>query len=157
MTRPSERQVDSVNEKTPRETSHVGIYWLGQTSNGEARLLAAGCPIDQAEAYGDCLTHGPGHYETWAQWRRDRTVDPALRALVRSSEYEDWPRGRIAFDRSRDLFILYADRKLIAPETIARIETQFHLPTERTEVQSDLHYPETPNVLRSSTVAAVTK
>jgi hypothetical protein len=94
------------------------------------------------------LTYGPGHYETWAQWRRDKTVDPALRAIVRSYEYEDWPRGRIVFDRSRDLFILYADRKLMMPAMIARIETHFRLPAERTEVQSDLHYrsTETPDV-----------
>ena len=120
-----------------------------QTSNGEARLLAAGCPLDQAEPYGDCLTYGPGHYETWAHWRRDRTVDPALRAIVRSYEYEDWPRGRIVFDRARDLFIIYADRKLLTPAMITRIETQFHLPAERTEVQSDFHYQstETPNLL----------
>ena len=53
--------------------------------------------------------------------------------------YEDWPRGRIVFDQSRDLFIIYADRKLLTPATIARLETQFHLP----------HYQstETPNVL----------
>jgi hypothetical protein len=105
--------------------------------------------MDQAESYGDCLTYGPGHYETWAQWRRDRTVDPALRALVRSYEYEDWPRGRIVFDRSRDLFVLYADHKLLTPEIIACIQAQFHLPEDRTEVTSDFHYQsnETPNVL----------
>jgi len=133
----------------PGETPHVGIFWLAQTSNGETHLLAAGCPLDQAETYGDCLTYGPGHYETWAHWRRDRTVDRALRALVRSYEYEDWPRGRIVFDRSRDQFILYADRKLLTPAMIARIKKQFHLPAERTEVQSDLHYQstETPNEL----------
>ena len=90
--------------------------------------------MDQAEPYGDFLTYGVGHYETWAQWRRDRKVDPALRAIVRSYEYEDWPRGRIVFDRSRDLFILYADRKLMTPEMIARLATQFHLPEERTEM-----------------------
>jgi hypothetical protein len=76
-----------------------------QPSDGKARLLTAGCSVDQAEPYGDCLTYGPGHYETCAQWRRDRTVDPALRAIVRSYEYEDWPRGRIVFDRPRDQFI----------------------------------------------------
>jgi len=103
-----------------------------QTSDGEARLLAADCALDQAEPYGDCLTYGPGHYETSAQWRRNRTVDPTLRGIARSSEYEDWPRGRIVFDRSRDLFILYADRKLMTPATIAGIETHFHLPEERT-------------------------
>jgi hypothetical protein len=78
-------------------------------------------------------------------------VDPALREIVRSYEYEDWPRGRIVFDRSRNLFILYADRKLLTPAMIARIETQFHLPADRIEFQSDFHYQsnETPNVLGS--------
>ncbi len=135
----------------PGETPQVGIFWAVQTSNGEARLLTAGCPLDQAEAYGDCLTYGPGHYETWAQWRRDRTVDPALRAIVRSYEYEDWPRRRIVFDRSRNLFILYADRELMAPAMIARVKAQFHLPEEHTVVESDLHYQstETPNALET--------
>jgi hypothetical protein len=130
-----------------RETPQVAIFWLVQTTDGDARLPAAGCPLDQAEPYGDCLTYGPGHYETWAQWGRDRTADPALRAIARSSEYEDWPRGRIVFDRARDLFVLYADRKLLTPAMIARIEIQFHLLAERTEATSDLHYrsTETPN------------
>jgi hypothetical protein len=98
---------------------------------------------------GDCLTYGPGHYKTWDHWRRDRTVEPALRAIVQSYEYEDWPRGRIVFDRARDLFIIYADRKLLTPAIIARIATQFHLPKERTEVTSDWHYQSTgtPNGL----------
>jgi hypothetical protein len=82
-------------------------------------------------------------------WRRGRPVRPAVCATVWLYEYEDWPRGRVVFDRSRDLFILYADRKLLTPATIARIETHFHLPAERTEVQSDWHYQstETPNGL----------
>jgi hypothetical protein len=123
-----------------RETPQVAIFWLVQTPEGEARLLATGCPLDQAEPYGNCLTYGPGHYETWARWRRDRTVEPALRAIARSYEYEDWPRGRIVFDQSRNLFILYADRKLLTPATIARLKTQIQLPEERIEVQSDFHY-----------------
>jgi hypothetical protein len=72
------------------EAPHLGIFWLAQTSDGETRLLTAGCPLDQAEPYGDRLTYGPGHYETWDHWRRDRAIDPALRAIVRSYEYEDW-------------------------------------------------------------------
>jgi hypothetical protein len=63
----------------------------------------------------------------------------ARRALARSYEYEDWPRGRITFDRGRDRFILYADRKLLTPAMIARIKAQFLLPEERAEVQTDLH------------------
>ena len=141
-----------MNEKAQRETPHVGIFWVVQATEDEAGLLAAGCPLDQAEAYGDCLTYGPGHYETWAHWRRSRAVGPALYATVWFYEYEDWPRGRIVFDRSRDLFVLYADRKLLTPEMIARIQAQFLLPADRTEVKSDFHYQskETPDVLRNS-------
>jgi hypothetical protein len=82
-------------------------------------------------------------------------VEPALRALVRSYEYEDWPRGRIVFDRARNLFVLYADRKLMTLAMIARIKSHFHLPAERTEVQSDFHYQstETPNVLCNPTAS----
>jgi hypothetical protein len=119
---------------------HLGIFWMVQTKNGAARLLAAGCPLEQAEPYGDFLTYGPGHYDTWTKWRRDRGIGPALRDIVRSHEYEDWPRGRIVFDRSKDRFILYADRKLMAPEMIAIIREHFHLPADRTSVKGDIHY-----------------
>jgi hypothetical protein len=37
----------------------------------------------------------------------------------------------------------YMDRKLLTPATIARLETQFQLPAERTEIHSDLHYKST--------------
>ena len=77
-----------------------------------------------------------------------RPVDPALRTIAQSYEYEDWPRGRIVFDLVRDLFILYADRKLMTPAIIARIKAQFHLPAERSEVTSDFHI-ETPNALET--------
>ena len=50
---------------------------------------------------GDCLTYGPGHYKTWDHWRRDRTVEPALRAIVQSSETKNvWvlgANGRVAY------------------------------------------------------------
>jgi hypothetical protein len=63
------------------------------------------------------------------------------------------PRGRILFDRARDLFIIYADRKLLTPAMIARIETQFHLPADRTEVKSACLYQstETPRGLGART------
>jgi hypothetical protein len=41
----------------------------------------------------------------------------------------------------------YADRKLMTPAMIARIAAQFHLPEERTEVQSDFHYQSTETTI----------
>jgi hypothetical protein len=80
---------------------------------------------------------------------RARSVVSKSRAVHCSRNLLFGPRGRIVFDRARDLFILYADRKLLTPATIARIEIQFRLPAERTEVKSAFHYQskETPNVL----------
>jgi hypothetical protein len=131
---------------TEGEASNLGIFWVAETNDGEARLLASGCSLEQSEPYGDCLTYGPGHYEIWTQWRSDRNADRAFRAIARAYEYEDWPRGRIVFDRERDLFILNADRKLMPPATLARIRTHFHLPEKRTSVEGGFHYQsrETP-------------
>jgi hypothetical protein len=41
----------------------LGIFWVVEAKDGEARLLAAGCPLEQSELYGDCSTYGSGHYE----------------------------------------------------------------------------------------------
>jgi hypothetical protein len=128
----------------------VGIFWVVDTRPGTPRLLAAGCKLADAEPYGDCLTYGDGHYETWGRWRKDRILDPALRAVIRSSEYEDWPRGRIVFLSAENRFTLYADRKLMAAEAIARICNHFCLPADRTSIEGDFHYQstETPGALR---------
>ncbi len=52
---------------------------------------------------------------------------PSLRPLIRADEYEDWPRGRIIFDQSKDRLVLYADRKLMLPGTIAQIQKRFSI------------------------------
>ena len=111
---------------------------------------SSGVPLDRAEPYGDFLTFADGHYTVWERWRRaGRGADAGLLRLVRSFEYEDWPRGRIVYDRARDRFTLYADRKLMLADTIAHIARRFLLPAERTDVQTDFHYQsrETPDAL----------
>jgi hypothetical protein len=131
------------------EHPSVGIFWVVGIAPGETRLLAAGCPLEAAEPYGDFLTFPDGHYETWGRWRRTKDSDAALRALVRTFEYEDWPRGRIVFDRARERFVLYADRKLIQTNAIARIEKRFAISAEQVTVETDFHYQsrETPSLL----------
>ena len=127
---------------------HLGIFWMIATSEG-AQLLAASCPLSEAEPYGDFLTFGPGHYEVWQNWRRSRVLNPDSRGVVRSYEYEDWPRGRIVFNRPKARFILYADRKLLRPETLKRIARRFALPPASADVETDFHYQsaETPEPL----------
>jgi hypothetical protein len=127
----------------------VGIFWVVETGPGEARLLTAGCSLETAELYGEFLTFADGHYEVWERWRNINYHDPALRAIVRTFEYEDWPRGRIVFDQMKKHFILFADRKLMLSGAIARIRTQFAISPDGTTVKTDFHYQsaETPGPL----------
>jgi hypothetical protein len=118
----------------------LGIFWVARGQAGGARLIATGCALLEAEPYGDCFTYGPGHYEIWRKWRRDRALDAELRLIVQTSEYEDWPRGRIVLNRPKDCFVLFTDHKLMRSETIARIRDSFDLPAERTVVEGDAHY-----------------
>jgi hypothetical protein len=124
----------------------VGIFWVVETGPGQARLLTAGCSLEAAEPYGDCLTFPGGHYEVRERWRNSKDSDGALQSLVRTFEYEDWPRGRIVFDRLKNDFIIYADRKLMRPGTIAAIQKQFTIAPGQTTVAPDIHYQsrETP-------------
>jgi hypothetical protein len=127
----------------------VGIFWLIETTAGRTQWLAAGCSLQAAEPYGDFLTFPDGHYEVWGRWRRRKDLDAELRSLVRTFEYEDWPRGRIVYDRSKKRFTLYADAKLMKPEIIARIRERFALPSGHTSVDRDFHYQssQTPSSL----------
>jgi hypothetical protein len=122
------------------EVPSVGIFWVVETARGEAQLLTAGCSLEAAEPCGDFLNFPDGHYEMWDRWRKTNDSDLALGDVVRSFEYEDWPRGRIVFDRLKKRFTLYADAKLMNRETIAQIEYLFLLPAEQTTVERDFHY-----------------
>jgi hypothetical protein len=124
----------------------VGIFWAVQRSARETRPLSTGCSLEAAEPYGDFRTFPDGHYNVSEVWRTLRDPDAALRALVRTFEYEDWPRGRIVFDQMKKLFILYADRKLMLPDTITQIQARFALSPDKTIVETDFHYQchETP-------------
>jgi hypothetical protein len=98
-----------------------------------------GCPLADAEEYGDCLTFGGGHYETWESWRRGRLpLSPALRHLVAGAEYEEWPRGRVVYERTPKLFVIYADRQAFPYRE--QVETAFNLPAGQTSIRADSHY-----------------
>lgn len=119
----------------------VGVFWRVRQA-GMPTLLADYVPEDDAEEYGDCLTHG-AHADYWD--RLAALSAPTLRGrglpgIVRSSEYDDWPRGRVVLHRPTGRFIIYADRNLQTPKIIEEIAQRFALPRDRIEVRSDLHY-----------------
>ncbi len=119
---------------------HLGIFWFVLAA-GVVELVARGCPLDAAERYDDCLTFAGGHYETWTAWQRREIELPSAAAhnVVLSTEYDNWPRGRIIYQVPTSRFVIYADRQLLAGPRLARIRTAFGLP-EGTLAAGDAHY-----------------
>jgi hypothetical protein len=120
----------------------IGIFWMATDAAGELHLLSRSCPLSGAEPYGDRLTFPHGHHETWEAWREGQLLLSlsALRSVITTTEYDEWPRGRIVSDRAATHFIVYADRQLLLPARLARIITVFALPWERTMARTDLYY-----------------
>lgn len=116
----------------------VGIFWkIGRV------LVIDHSTLDEAEAYGDCLTHAAGHYKRWEGWQ---ALDfSRLRSLgfpddIMTSEYDDWPRGRIVHEVPANRFVLYAHRRLQTPEIIAALAEAFRLDAQTVVIRSDAHY-----------------
>ena len=124
---------------------YVGIFWGVPDSdqNDQIRLVVDRTPKEDAESYGDCLTHSRGHYEVWESWRRLGPKGLKLRGMPSSiafHEYEDFPRGRIVFDTISQTFVVYADARLQSRPIIEEIIQSFGLTGERISVRSDSHY-----------------
>jgi len=127
----------------------VGIFWFVLDAAGSRGMLAQGCRLADAEPYGDCLTFPDGHYEVWTHWRRIGPPDRALARTVGETEYDEWPRGRIVFDRAIDRFIIYVDRRITSQDLTGRIVEHFRLPKDRVIIRHDQHYI-SPRSIRAS-------
>lgn len=107
---------------------HVGIFWLV----GD-RLIIDSTPVSKAEPYGVAKTHGRGHLKHWTGLQQAGTVPP-------DTEYEDPPRGRVAFYPRDESFVLYADRCILARKAVLRhIVKAMNLP-QNTKTEPDPHY-----------------
>ena len=116
----------------------VGIFWRV----GDA-LIVDRSTLDVAELYGDCVTHAGGHYERWEEWKalnRLQLISAGYPEGIASSEYDEWPRGRIVYEKLKSRFVIYADRRLQEPTTINLLRAAFGLLDQEVIVKSDLHY-----------------
>ncbi|RFD18476.1 hypothetical protein DY926_16435 [Komagataeibacter melaceti] len=119
----------------PSEGS-IGIFWL-VSEKGNSRFLLDRRPLSQGETYGNAMTWG-GHYEFWEQIRSGCMKECS--AVPQWSEYEEWPRGRVVYNIRENIFIVYADRKLLTDEMKREIRKAFSLPTLNTRYSPDNHY-----------------
>src|SRR4051812_797069 len=110
-------------------TPHVGIFWMLP----DGRILIDSTPLDEAEKHDRWLIHSGSHIRCWSKWKWDGTVPAAL-------EYDQLPRGRVAYDWVREHFTLLADRRILEDQVaMQEIMHRLGLPPD-SEVGTDPHY-----------------
>ena len=123
----SKRSTNTSQSKSGLE-SHVGIFWLL-----DGTLLTDSMPLNQAEPYGDFLTHPRSHIDVWDCWQK-------LGKVPGDVPYEEPPRGRVVFNRKTSQSVLLADKCILERKSVvAEITKALGLPKNVT-LDSDSHY-----------------
>ena len=106
----------------------IGIVYLVR-----GKLLIDSTPLAQAGHYGEFAIHEGDHIEYWAELIRSGRVP--------NSEYEEFPRGRVAYDIKAGKFTLLADRCILTRKSIVgKILSRLQIPLEDAEINTDSHY-----------------
>jgi hypothetical protein len=116
-----------MSKKTER-TPHVGIvYVVGR------KLWIDATPLGGAGNFGDFAIRERDHHEYWAQLVSSGAAPDA--------EYEEYPRGRVAYNTKTGKYTLLADRCILGRKSLVRkILSRLHLPPNETEIGTDSHY-----------------
>jgi hypothetical protein len=126
----------------PIESGMVGPFWVVE-ERGRALVVALTVPLERAEPYGDMLTVDTGHFEYWSILAR-RGVQALRGAGLPTapvwSEYEEWPRGRVLYDRLARCFVIRADLQLHQPAFVRLVADRFGIGALSPLVLSDDHY-----------------
>ena len=113
---------------------------------GRAPLITHSVPLPEAAAYGEMLTIEIGPADHWAALARlgGRNLWSAgIPSAPLWSEYDEWPRGRVLFDRTAGRFVIRADRQLHRPDRVARIARHSGFDPDSAAILPDEHYRST--------------
>jgi hypothetical protein len=107
----------------------VGIIFLvGKT------LLIDRTPVSENEIYGDFRIHERGHDTYWETLKKAGVVP-------QGSEYDDCPRGRVAYNMKTEQYSLFLDRCILKNKSVVKkIMAELNLPTRSTKADTDSHY-----------------
>ncbi len=112
----------------PKTEARLGIFWLV-----DGKLMIDSAPLSECEEYGDHLNYPSSHIRVWERWQQ-------IGKAPVTSEYEEFPRGRVMCDKQGEKFTLLADRCILKrKDLIAAIKVELRLP-KQTTLDGDPHY-----------------
>ena len=121
-------RIRMAKDRKYRATPQVGIIYLVR-----GKLFIDSTPLALAGHYGDSMIHERDHISYWAEL--------VASGRVPNGEYEEFPRGRVAYDTKSGQFTLLADKCILSRKAIVRkILAGMNLPVGRTQIGTDSHY-----------------
>jgi len=103
------------------------IYLIGE------KLLIDSTPLAKAGGYGDHLIHEGDHISFWAELVKNGKVP--------NREFEEFPRGRVAYDTKSGKFMLLADKCILGRKgVVSKIFSRLDIPPKDSEIGTDSHY-----------------
>jgi len=109
--------------------SEVGIFWLI-----DDKLVADSIPWRQADIHGGFHNGKNDHAALWTTLQR-------LRPQWKGVEYTAYPRGRVLFHSTEEVFLVYSSQAIVnSPGVKAMILAEFKLPSAATKFAADYHY-----------------
>lgn len=110
-----------------RDQPCVGIFYLVGR-----RLFIDSTPMEEANSWGEFAVHEPSHLRYWGQLTKNRAVPEA--------EYDEYPRGRVGFNRNTREYLLLADACILRNKNLVKtILRRMNLPAG-TKIDRDSHY-----------------
>jgi hypothetical protein len=114
--------------RSQKNEPKVGIvYFVG------GKLWIEATPLVDAGRFGDFAIHERDHISYWAELVKNGNVP--------NNEYEEHPRGRVAYNEKTGEFTLLADRCILDRKSlVGKILSRMNLPVGGTKIDTDSHY-----------------
>ena len=107
--------------------AHIGIFWFDGST-----LLACKCTLAEGcVALGHIIDSPLEHWRVWQTLPR--------RAALWELDYQELPRGRVLFDKTRNRPLVYLDKSLLMSEYKQQIRNYFEL-NGKVSWRLDSHY-----------------
>lgn len=99
----------------------------------ERKAFIDSTPVTEAESYAHFKIHGRDHHQYWLQLQQKKAVPAEV-------EYDEVPRGRVAYNTKTRRYTLLLDRCILRnKKLVSRLIAQMNLPSE-TQASTDSHY-----------------
>jgi hypothetical protein len=127
-----DKKIERVREASA-DIPRIGIFWLHLKESKIKIFYAEPITLEFGQDYGSFIVAPREHYNTWEALKSHGFAP-------KNSEYEDLPRGRVAYDKDTNQYVVFHGNYIkSSPDIKTVIKTEFKLKFN-TRWEPDLHY-----------------